>query len=101
MPALKARKKTSKAAKKTTSKSTKTKKAAKALKLRTTKAKTKKVARARVTRKPKQPAPRPDQTTVRLGPHHVDRHPIPPALHVHPAPPPMAMKHPNITSRHH
>lgn len=98
MPGLKLRKKTSKTSKRAKA-SKPAKRAKKTLKLKP--AKSRKVAKARATRKPKQAPPRPDQTTVRLGPHHLDRHPIPAGLHVHPAPPMMAMKHPSITSRHH
>ena len=100
MPGLKTRKKTSKSAKKVIKSKPK-----KTLKLKSGKAKTKKIVKAK---KPKfiQPAPHPDETSVRLGPHHVDRHPIAAAFHLHPAPTmhpvgPMAMKHPRTTYRGH
>ena len=52
------------------------------------------------------PAPHRDQTMVHLGPHHVDHHPVPGGIRVHPAPTihptgPIGVKHPRAMSRHH
>ena len=49
------------------------------------------------------PAPRPGETEVRLGPHHVDHHPIPGGIRVHPAPVirPGSDLHPRGALRHH
>ncbi len=103
MSNLKLRKKTSKVAR-VTKKAAK-KQPKKTIKLKAVK-KTRTAARPRATRKPKQPAPRQDQTTVRLGPHHVDRQPIPAGIRVHPAPAlphiaPLSIRHLGNSSRHH
>ncbi|MBS1150809.1 MAG: hypothetical protein H6Q89_2507 [Myxococcaceae bacterium] len=101
MPALKLRKKPSKVSK--AAKVTKARRPAKkTLKLKP--AKSRKVSKARSSRKSKakQPLPHPDQTTIRLGPHHVDRHPFPGGIRVHPAPMgAIAVKHSGMTVRHH
>ena len=94
MPALKTRKKATKVSKK---------RAAPAKKKTAAKKATRKPAKkAMKAKRIAAPAPHPDETSVRLGPHHVDRHPVAAGIQVHRAPmPPMTMKHPPVVVRHH
>jgi hypothetical protein len=100
MPALKLRKRTPR---KSATKSRKIKpKTSKRLKV---KAKAVKRSRVRAARKPKPPKPHPDETTVVLGPHHVERQPVAAGIHVHPEPAlhifvPAATTH-RVSVRHH
>ena len=104
MPAPKLRKKTTRTSKAANSRKLKAKGGGTSKRLKV-KAKAISRSKARLSRKPKQPPPHPDETTVRLGPHHVDRHPVPAGIQVHPQPPvqvfvPAATSHRN-TVRHH
>ena len=49
------------------------------------------------------PTPHPDETSVHLGPHHVDHQPVPGGIRVHPAPVvhPVGASHLRPTLRHH
>ena len=101
MAAGKAQKKSSKVSKKPAKKAGKTpaKKALKALKA----APSSKRTRAR-PRAEKAPPVRKDETTIKLGPHHVERHPVIGGVQVRPAPAqhqiPTARMH-HMTTRHH
>ncbi|GEM_PF-3427318 len=87
------------------------KKAKKAIKMKAKPAARKSAVKARPAKKPApasrkkkltQPPPHPDQTSVRLGPHHVDRHPVEGGIHVHPAPMTHIMpKRLPVVVRHH
>ncbi len=100
MPAGKAQKqkKGSKASKKPAKKPEKKSSVKAALKASATKR-----SRAR-PRAEKQPAVRKDETTIKLGPHHVERHPVIGGVQVRPAPVihqiPAARVH-HMTTRHH
>ena len=97
MTAMKLRKKTSKTSKRSKAASKAQKKT---LKLKA--ARSRKTSKAKTPRKPKfkPPAPHPDETAVRLGPHHVDRHPTA-GFKVHTAPVMPVVTHLAMTSRHH